>query len=265
MLACAACTAVAWAAATPPAPAQTPPPVPRSQVPPITERAEALTREGDPATALELLETHLERAPRDYEARWRAARTAIVLALMADGRPAERDAWLYRALDHASEARELRPRGLEGRYWSVAVKGRLALHNAPRPTAELGAQVNEEARELLRLDPDHAGAHNALGRLGLEVLTLARWKRVAARLFVGGALTGFRWEETERHLRRAVELEPGSILYARDLGALLVWRGRATEASEVLRRALELPATDPAEAFFQAEARRLLREAEAGG
>lgn len=220
--------------------------------------ADSLMAAGDAARALEVLEAHLAAAPDDYEARWRAARTAVVLSLLQDWSLEPRNAWLARAVDHAGHARRVRPDGVEGRYWSLAAKGRWALWEGARRTAQLGQETVTEAHELLALAPDHPGAHNALGRVGLQVMTLPGWQRFLARILVRGSLRGFTWETTEHHLRRAVELDGDNVLFLRDLGALLAHRGRVVEARDVLERAVAVPPPGPGEAFFQREASAIL-------
>ena len=56
-------------------------------------------------------------------------------------------------------------------------------------------------------------------------------------------------EEANRHFRRAVELQPDSVLFRTNLGASLMRLGRASEAAEEFEKALELEPNNPTASF----------------
>jgi tetratricopeptide (TPR) repeat protein len=224
----------------------------------LQHAADSLYRAGRHQESLAVLEKYLEGSPRDYRVEALAAREALVLGLIAtEGDSAK--AWFYRAIAHGERAMAIEPLGEDGRYFTLAAEGRLGLLEGPRERARLGVVVDSAARNLLAQDSLHAGAHNALGRLYVEVAGLSWIERLVARRWVGGDLVSrSTWKAAEEHLRRAVELQPERNLYYVDLGALLVKRDRPEEARSVLEAALQVPLEFPGEEIFRDDARRLL-------
>ena len=104
----------------------------------------------------------------------------------------------------------------------------------------LATEVRGGADRILRVDPNHAGAQNALGMLNFEILQLNRIKRNIARLLAPSAVRDTRWEDAHNHLRRAVALDPDNILYLKDYGRALLWHGDTLEARAYLQRATGL-------------------------
>jgi tetratricopeptide (TPR) repeat protein len=228
------------------------------------EQADSLFLAGHPRAALDLVEGMLEEDPRDYEALWRAASFAVALGVISEedrsgGSPGD---WYAKAEDFASRGVELRPERVEARYWEVATLGRRALAAGPSEASELADRIRGGALEILDRDPDHPGAHNALGRLYYEIMALPGMSRFLGRTFAGGeALGEASWPLAEDHLRRAVELAPDMPLYRLDLARFLVRRGDRAVAREELRRVVAEARGRPPHQAFAAEARKLLREA----
>ncbi len=231
---------------------------------PVLVEADSLVAAGNVAEGRALLEARLEARPDDWETLWRAARAATAGAVLAVGRPELRDRLLERAIELGDRAVALRPRGVEGIFWRLAPSGRLALHQQdPRRAAELARTVWAGSEAILEIDPDHPGAHNALGRLQYEILILPLWKRTLGRLVAGDAIGGASWEGAERHLARALELDPGQILYRRDLGELYLRRDRPDLARNLLEAAAGMRWRHPGDEVFKEEARALLRTLDA--
>lgn len=227
--------------------------------------ADSVFRAGDPARALELMEDldaeWVGEGKDPYEALWRGSSYALALGIVEQARLGATDAY-RRALDLARRARSAQPERVEGRYWEVAALGRLALATGPREASGYAEAIRDGAREILARAPTHGGAHHALGKLQLEIMSLSGVARFVGRAVLGVSVLGEAdWEDAERHLVRAVELEPSSLLFRLDLARLHRARGRAEVARRILERLVTMgdPSADtPPERVFRREARELL-------
>lgn len=225
-----------------------------------TTEADVLYLAGEPEAAWNRLQEHLATHPDDYGALWRAVRSAVVLAIEEEDHLAQ-NAWLDPAIVHAERAVELRPEGIDGVYWRGVASGRRAMNAGPGYAVELAEVVYEDAHTILAADSLHGGAHNMLGKLNFEVMSLSRIKRFLARTFMGNeALEDASWEDAEHHLRRAAELWPDFVLFHFDLGRLYEKRGPRELAIRELAHALALPAVHPTDRGLQEQARGFLEE-----
>ena len=215
---------------------------------------------GEPRRSFEILEAHLARDSTDYAALWRAARAAVVIGIDEEGsRP--QNAWLDPAMHYSQRAVELRPEGIDGIYWRGVAAGRRAMNASPGYAVELAQVAYDDAHAILAVDSLHGGAHNMLGKLNYEIMSLSRIKRAIARTFMGNdALDDTSWENAEYHLARAVETWPDFVLFHFDLGQLHRKRDRRAEAITAFQRALQLPVVHPTDRELQEQARAALEE-----
>jgi TolB-like protein/DNA-binding SARP family transcriptional activator len=123
-------------------------------------------------------------------------------------------------------------------------------------------------RQAIALDSTYAAAHAALARMyarlsaGTDTADRARYGALSEQtarkavslddsLAEGHAVLGVRrmaafdFEAAERHLMRAIELDPGMALIHEWLVTLYVWKGRPNEALAHAERALELEPLSP--------------------
>lgn len=227
--------------------------------------ADMLYMAGEPEAAWDRLQEHLATDPDDYGALWRAVRSAVVLAIEEEHH-LDQNAWLDPAIVHAERAVDLRPEGLDALYWRGVASGRRAMNAGPGYAVELAAVVYDDAHAILAADSLHGGAHNMIGKLNFEVMSLSRIKRFFARTFMGNdALDDASWEDAEHHLRRAAELWPDFVLFHFDLGRLYEKRGPRELAVRELAHVLALPAVHPTDRGLQEEARGFLEEWEVSG
>lgn len=223
-------------------------------------QSDLLYLSNDPGAAYEMLREHVARHPDDYEALWRTARAGVVVGIALEDNRAQ-NVYLDPALDFARHAVEVRPDGLDGLYWRGVAAGRRAMNASPRYAVELAQIVYDDAHAILEKDSLHAGAHNMLGKLNFEVMTLSRFQRAFAKLFLSNdALAHSSWAEAEAHLAKAVEVSPDFVLFQFDLGQLLERRGRDAEARAHLEEAVRLPAVQPIDPGLQEKAAALLEE-----
>lgn len=223
-------------------------------------RADALYFDGDPLASFVLLDEYLKIEPNDYGVLWRAARAAVLLGVSAEGSRAQ-NRWLDPAMELGDRAVAVRPDGTDGLYWRGAAHGRRAMNASPGYATELAQQIYDDAHAILEVDSLHGGAHNLLGKLSYEVMSLSGFERAMGRLFMGNeALSQASWALAEKHLETAAEVWPDLVLFQFDLAQLYRKRGQEDAAVEVYRRVLELPAVHPTDLDLQSQAREALEE-----
>jgi len=233
--------------------------VPADVSSPVAE-ADDLYFAGQPDASYALLEAHLAAVPDDYGVLWRAARAAVVLGVSEEGsRPQNR--WLDPAMDFANRAVALVPDGVDGLYWRGAAHGRRAMNASPGYATELAQRVWDDAHAILAQDSLHGGAHNLLGKLSFEVMSLSRFERAMGRIFMGNpVLSQASWERAEVHLEAAAREWPDLVLFQFDLGQLYRKRGRRDDARAAFERVLALPAVHPPDFDLHAQARAFISE-----
>jgi len=235
-------------------------PTPKPLTTNIPDRADRLLGAGEVRTSLELLEARLASHPDDFEAQWRAARAAVYMGILATGTDIE-NAWYRRGVVHADRALALRPDDPDALRWAVASKGNLAVQTGAREAVRLTEEIWTLDHRLLEIDPDDALAHDALGSLNYQVMKLSSFERTMGRIFMGGNILAVaNWADALKHLHRAVELDPGNILYRVDLADALTKLGRVDEATAQLDTAVALPKRLPVDDDFRGRAERRLEE-----
>lgn len=186
------------------------------------------------------------------------ARDAIRDGLLAESTE-DRSHHFEDAEEHARGALELDPRDLEARYYLAAAVGLRAEHAGLKDQIRLGREAYDEARAVLAVDPDHAGAHHIIGRLNAEIMRMGGMARfVVGRLLGSDLVRQASWEAAEAHLRAAVEAEPDRALHRVALARVY----RDTHRPELAREQLDLVFgrvdADPLRPLAEDEARVLL-------
>lgn len=198
-----------------------------------------------------------------FERRWRAARLALGLGIMAEDWEA-RSRWHRWGILWSLEALALEPpalapgAGTEGLFWLAAHVGRYALHSPSDPERARAADAAFRlAQRILERDPDHAGAHNVLGRSHLEVRRLPVATRLLARAFMGREFVSrTSWDGARHHLARAVELDPGLAYFRLDLALYHRARGNGERFQGEVEALLALPRRHPIDPWLADEMRR---------
>ena len=196
-----------------------------------------------------------------YGALWRASRAATDVGQDA-GEDAAAD-WYERAEEYARGAVEANPRDPEGHLELARALGLVALDANARERVRMSEEIRAEARAAIEADSSYAGGWHVLGRWHKGVMELSGLARMFARTFLGGEVLGeASWENAERYLARAAELEPGRILHHLELGKVYRHNDKLEQARQELRKAAELPPADFHDCRYRDEARQLLAEME---
>ena len=231
-------------------------------VPETVVAADSLFFAMDPLSAFRRLEVRVEVAPDDYEARWRAARAALVLGVMADAGELKAG-WLRVGAYHAEEALALRPNDVEAMAWLAAVNGRLAIDVVGvRDQVRLGLEVWELTERILAIEPNHPLGNDVLGKLNQEVRKLSGFERFIARTFMRGGdpMKLSSWDNAEEYLRRAIAADATVVLFYLDLGDTYRLQGKLDAAKSTYEAGLALPDLYPPDAKFKREIQRQLEQ-----
>lgn len=231
---------------------------PARPMPTPVERADNLMAGGNLRASFDLLAGYLQSHPGDFGARWRAARAAVYVGMLA-GRHETRNAWYRRGIAQGERALKQHPDNLDALQWTAAAEGSLALWTGAKETVKLAEDVSRLSHRMLELDPHNAFAYDVLGTLDYQIMKLNGVKRMIGRFFAGGAvIAAASWHKALEYHRRAVALDPNSLLYRIDLANTLVGTDHVDEAIKQLRIAVSLPERIPVDHHLHAQAERRL-------
>lgn len=207
---------------------------------------------------------HYDRAldidPENFEALWKASRSALDLA-SGDLDSETRRAELFRAGElYARRAVALRPGDAEGYFALARALGRASQSLGVRAKIRAATAIRKNALQCIRLNPGHSGCHHIMGVWNAEVMRLRGFERVVARNLLGGrALGAASWAEAERYLEEAVALAPQRIVHHLELGDVYRDRRQWSVARREYETVLRLAVADYNDDRYKAQARASLR------
>ncbi len=184
------------------------------------------------AAALKHYEAALSVDPANYDALTKAAHDAVDLGEFNSSD--EQRAALYRsAQDYARRAVTANPRDAESHFELARAIGRNALTMGTRDKIKYAGEVRAEALEALKINPKHAGALHVMGLWNAEIMRLNGLSRMIAKNFLGGNVFGeANWDNAQRYLEEATQLDPNRITHHLDLGRVYADRGDKAKARE---------------------------------
>ena len=183
----------------------------------------------------------------------------IHAAVLAKEEAPVRDAHIERALILARQLVNDAPDAADAHYWLGVALGLRTEYSGAFSKLTSGKACYEATARALELDPDHAGAHELLGRIHAGVMRLP-WlvRKLGGSLGMNEALDQASWDSAEEHFVRSTELDPRAISPRLELGKLLADRERPDEARAWLERALKIAPDGELDAPMQEEASALL-------
>jgi len=207
-------------------------------------------RDANPAGALAHYEAALKADPNSYDALARGAYAAIEAGKTTGNRK------LYDTAEQmARRAVQLRPTDAEGHFALAAAIGRRAQTMGSRDRVRYAADVRTHALEALKYNPRHAGAMHVMGMWNAEVMRLNGMSRFMAKNFLGGRVfDSANWNDAQRYLEQAVQVEPNRLTHRVDLAGVYLDRGNMERAKEQLDFIAAAPAREAGDAQFKREA-----------
>jgi tetratricopeptide (TPR) repeat protein len=194
-----------------------------------------------------------------YEGLVKAAHDAVDRGEFA---PADQRAALYKSAEqYARRAVAANPNDAEGHFELAVAIGRNALTMGARDRVKYAAEVRDQALDALKLNPNHAGAEHVLGVWNAEVMRLSGFTRLIAKKLLGGKVFDeANWDNAQKHLERAVALEPNRITHHLDLAAVYADRGDKAKAIEQYEWIERATPSDYNDAHYKEEASRRLKD-----
>lgn len=212
----------------------------------------------DASAALTRYEQVLREDSANYEAAWKASRSAADLAEAAER--TSRARLLAVAERYARRAATLSPGDAEGHFSIARALGLAARSVGVRERVRYAAEIRERALTCLHHSPQHPGCLHVLGAWNREVMQLSGVERFVAQRVLGGRVLGqASWEHAIRNLESAVAAEPWRIVHRLELGLTYRAVGRVGYARRELEAAIDLPVRDYNDPAYKALARRELR------
>ncbi|HEY0778126.1 MAG TPA: tetratricopeptide repeat protein [Gemmatirosa sp.] len=214
-------------------------------------------REMNPVGALTHYQAALKADPTDYDALTKAAYATIEVGQAASDKDQQR-AYYKQAEDLARRAITARPTGAEGHFVLATALGRTAQTLGARDRIRYASDVRTQALEALKYDPRHAGALHVMGMWNAEVMRLSGISRFMAKNFLGGQVfSSASWDDAQRYLEQAVQIEPQRITHRIDLAQVYLDRGDKAKAREQLDAIAAAPARELNDANYKRQAEAL--------
>ena len=212
----------------------------------------------DDAKALEHYQAALALEPANYEALWKASRAMVDIA---DVIPAsekdikERQKKMYAdATELARKAVSANPNDTWGHFQLAAANGKRLLLLGKKEQIDASKDVRAEIDKAIELDPTNHLAYHALGRWHRRMDEIGGAKRFFGSIVYGSIPKGS-YAESEKALRKAIELHPEFVNHYLELGRTLVALKKTDEAGECFQKAIDLPKTTSKDDVIKAEAK----------
>ncbi|MFN2563951.1 MAG: hypothetical protein ABR499_02915 [Gemmatimonadaceae bacterium] len=212
------------------------------------------------AAALRHYEAALGAEAANYEALWKAARTAIDVG-EAEASPDASRRHYQSGEQYARRAVQANPRDPEGHFQLARALGKTALSLGKRERVKYAGEVRAHALEALQLNPKHAGALHVMGVWNAEIMRLSGLQRFAAKTLLGGKVfSEASWKEAVRYMEAAVAAEPERITHRIDLAEIYEDVGQKAKAREQYQFVVRAAVMDPRDPAHKRQAEERLKK-----
>jgi len=151
------------------------------------------------------------------------------------------------------------PNNPQPRHVYSLAMGLRARDEGVRTSVRLAQRSFEEARLILRVVPDHAGAQHIMGRLYAHAMRLNGFKRfIASRVLGAKAMSSATWEEAESLLAAAAQSQPEFPDHHFQLGVLYLDTDRPESALSAFEQVLACEAIYPFDHEVLSQAERMV-------
>jgi tetratricopeptide (TPR) repeat protein len=208
--------------------------------------------------ALEHYNEALKLEPNNHEALWKASRAIVDIADVipaTDKDIKDRQMKMYtEATALARKAVAANPNDTWGYFQLAASNGKRLLLLGKKDQIEASKAVRADIDKAIELDSTNHLAYHALGRWHRRMDEIGGAKRFFGGLIYGSIPKGS-FEESEKNLKKAIELHPEYVNHYLELGRTLVALKKYGEAAAAFQKAIDLPKTTSKDDVLKAEAK----------
>jgi tetratricopeptide (TPR) repeat protein len=212
--------------------------------------------------ALEHYLEALKVEPENYEALWKASRAYVDIAdvITATDKAAKQNQQkLYtNGTASARKAITANPNDAWGHFQFAAAFGKKLLMLGKKEQIDGSKQIKAEIDKAIELDPANDLPYHALGRWHRRMAEIGGAKRFFGSLLYGSIPKGS-FEESEKNLKKAVEMKPDYVNHHLELGRTYVALGKIDLATEEFQKTIDLPKTTSKDDVLKSEAQAELK------
>jgi tetratricopeptide (TPR) repeat protein len=220
----------------------------------------------DDQKALEHYQEALKLEPGNYEALWKTSRAMVDIADVipaTDKDIKDRQLKMYtEATSLAKKAVAASPNDTWGHFQLAASNGKRLLLLGKKEQIDASKAVRAEIDKAIELDPTNHLAYHALGRWHRRMDEIGGAKRFFGSIVYGSIPKGS-FAESEKNLRKAIELHPEYANHYLELGRTLLALKKYGEAAEAFQKCIDLPKTTSKDDVLKAEAKAELAKLQA--
>jgi tetratricopeptide (TPR) repeat protein len=194
----------------------------------------------------------------NYEALWKAARSAVDLAEFDPDQP-HRVGLYKKASAYARRAVAIHPDSATPHFHLARALGREALTYGPGTRVKYAKEVRTEALAALAIDSTNPGALHVMGAWNAEIMRLSGFSRFMAKNFLGGGIFNqASWKNATDYMEKSVKYDPNRLVHHLDLGKIYQDTGEKDKAKAQYEIVANGAITDYNDPHYQDDARARL-------
>ena len=143
----------------------------------------------------------------------------------------------YLALHYSTRAAGCGPKDCDAQLAPAITLGKMLPFLPAKDQVAASPRIKESVDKALALDPRNDNAWHILGRWNRVLAEISGAKRFLAGLIYGELPKGS-YEEAERDMKKAIELNPKRLMHYIELGRIYAQMGRKDEARELINKGL---------------------------
>ncbi|HKP01957.1 MAG TPA: hypothetical protein VJU77_01225 [Chthoniobacterales bacterium] len=144
------------------------------------------------------------------------------------------------ALDYSERAAACGPKDCDAQLAPAITLGKMLPFLPTKEQVSASPRIKDSVDKALAIDPRNDNAWHILGRWNRVLAEISGAKRFLAGL-VYGQLPKGSFEEAERDMKKAIELNPKRLMHYIELGRIYGQMGRKDEARELINKGLGMP------------------------